>query len=238
MITNLSPHIGTTVFGQQLGELRLLRAVLRKQIMLGKTVTVHRNSYALTRAMFSGAWLKRTSCIFVVLSPKTVLVFPRMSMCRTLLDLAPALGTPTSSHLLFAPKQTNSSASQTGLSFGRFAEQSPLPGYRSSRGEQCRGYDGPLAFMEGKHWIDLQTGEDIAPTLAVSEVDERSDLEQVRPHSESSETSSLRFRTGMEKPSARCPNRRKSSSRLTCWVGASFRKRRIRSEHRDYPQLP
>ena len=34
-----------------------------------------------------------------------------------------------SSSLLFPPKRPNPSAPQTGLLFGRFAEQSPLTGY-------------------------------------------------------------------------------------------------------------
>ena len=37
--------------------------------------------------------------------------------------------TPTSSSLLYPPNRTNPCAPQPGLTFGRFAEQSPLTGY-------------------------------------------------------------------------------------------------------------
>ena len=82
-------------------------------------------------------------------------------MFRTLLDPAPfssTLSTPTSSSLLFPPNRKNPCAPQSGLSLGRFAEQSPLTGYEPNALVEVSStkVTTTLTFKESKHWIDLQ----------------------------------------------------------------------------------
>ena len=85
---------------------------------------VHRTSHALTRAIFSRAWLKLTlRCSLCALSPKHS-SFRAHVMFRTLLDFpltSLTLSTLTSSSLLFLSQWPTTSTPQAGFLFARFA---------------------------------------------------------------------------------------------------------------------
>ena len=85
----------------------------------------------------------------------------------------------TSSSLLNPPNRTNPCAPQSGLLFGRFAEQSPLTGYEPSAPVEVSSTEITTTLLPSRKASSETThnsGEDIVTTLAVSEVDERSDL--------------------------------------------------------------
>ena len=103
-------------------------------------------------------------------------------MFHTLLDHVPFSlqhVASISSSLLNPPNRTNPCAPQSGLWFGRFAEQSPLTGYEPSALVEVSSTEVTTTLLpSGKASIGSthNSGEDIVTTLAVSEVDERSDL--------------------------------------------------------------
>ena len=156
-------------------------------------------------------------------------------MFRTLHDPAPlssTLSTPTSSFFFFPPSRINPCAQQSGLLFGRFAEQSPLTGYEPNALVQVSSTEVTTTFLPSRKASISSTynsGGSIVTSLAVSEVDERTDLgmlalllltrERQAPHHpgfhhsnrESSETHSSHVRTSTGRPVPMCSNKRKSS---------------------------
>ena len=79
--------------------------------------------YAAPRTFHTRKLFSRVAQVaaFCVLSPETIILARMLcfALCLT-------LSTPTSSSLLFPPNWTNLCAPQSGLLFGRFAEQTPL----------------------------------------------------------------------------------------------------------------
>ena len=140
----------------------------------------HRASF--TRANFSRACFRCTSCIFLLcVVSKTD--HPRAHvMFRTMLDPAPlssGLSIPTSSSLLFNTNRKNPCAPQSGVLLGRFAEQFPLTGYEPNALVEVSSTEVTTTLLPSRKasiGSTYNTGEDIATTPAVSEVDERSDL--------------------------------------------------------------
>ena len=193
----------------------------------------HTTRTAHTR-IFSRAWLKRTSCIFVVCClqsnhPRAQVVF------RTLLDPAPlssTLSTPTSSSLLRPPNKTNLCAPQSGHLFGRFARQSPLTSYEPNAPVEVSCTEVMTTLLPGrKERLDRLTTlakTSRPPLLYWRWMKDR--IWECWPHHcqdkretsanpfriydsdrESSETPSSHFHTCVVKPVAMCSNKRKSS---------------------------
>ena len=115
-----------------------------------------------------------------------------------------------------------------------------------------------LTFEERKHRIDLQLWRRhrqypllywrwmkdqiwecwASPLLSQERETSANAFRIYHPERESSETSSSHFRSGMVKPVARCPNKRKSSRDSKCCVGPSLRKRKDSFWASRYPQFP
>ena len=102
-------------------------------------------------------------------------------MFHTMLDHVPFSlhHVASTSSLLNPPNRTNPCAPQSGLLFGRFAEQSPLTGYDPSAPVEVSSTEVTTTLLPSRKasiGSTHKSGEDIVTTLAVSEVDERSNL--------------------------------------------------------------
>ena len=85
----------------------------------------------------------------------------------------------TASSLLNPPNRTNPCAPQSGLLFGRFAEQSPLTGFEPSAPVEVSSTEVTTTLLPSRKASSGSThnsGEDIVTALAVSDVDDRSEL--------------------------------------------------------------
>ena len=143
--------------------------------------SVHRTVHVSHAQYFLARGSSAQAALFCVLSPKQS--SRAHVMFRTLVDPAPfssTLSTATSSSLLYPPNRTNPCALQSGLLFGPFAELSPLTGYEPNALVEVSSTEVTTVFLPSRKasiGLTYNSGEDIFSTPAVSEVDERSDLE-------------------------------------------------------------
>ena len=165
-------------------------------------------------------------------------------MIRTLFD--PPLTFPT---------LPTTSTPQTGLLFGRLAEQSPLTGFLAQSSVEVSSTETtPIVLLSRKGSIGstYNSGDDRATILAASEAGQRSVLGMLASatvsqqretsanpfgifHSdgENSETSFLRFRSGTVKTIARRQDKRKSSRDLGVVPDSHPEREKVLSQHRD-----
>ena len=197
--------------------------------------TVHRTSHASHAQTF----LALGSSVQAAFSVCCLETFILASVCRVShVDPAPFSSTLSIPTFLFScpSDRTNPCATPQGLLFGRMAEQSPLTGYEPNAPVEVNSAEFTPTLVpsrKGSIGSTFNSGEDIATTPAVSEVDGRSDLGMLASpllsqeretsanplgiyHSnrECSETRSSHVRTISEKPVAMCSNKRKSSREL------------------------
>ena len=159
--------------------------LFRLSRFLGLIVNSTLTSHAFTRANSSRACgssffkltLQCSLCAFSLKdsSPRTHAMF------RTLIDpplTSPSQSTPTSSSLLFPSHWLTTSTPQTGLLFGRFAEQSPLAGHEPNAPVEVSSTEATpimLPSRKGSLGSTYNSGDDLATSPAASEVGERSD---------------------------------------------------------------
>ena len=136
-------------------------------------------------------WLKffklTLQCSLCAVSPKHLTSRAHV-VFRTLLDwplISSSQSTPTSSSLLFPSHWPTTSTPQTGLLFGRFAEQSPLTGYEPSAPIEVSSTEATPSILllsrKGSLGSTHNSGDDLATTAAALEVGERSDLGMLAP---------------------------------------------------------
>ena len=136
-----------------------------------------------TRAIFSRAWLKRTSCIFFVCCLEKESLSHAHVMFHTLLDpplTSSALSTPTSSSLWTGqPPALHQQDSCLAVLPNSLRSQSPLTGYEPNVPVEVNSREVTptlLPLRKGSTGSTCKSGEDIATTPAVSAMDERSNL--------------------------------------------------------------
>ena len=119
------------------------------------------------------------SCTFLCVLLKTVILTSASHVSHLASLFSVQHDTPTSSSLLYPPNRTNPRAPQPGFLFGRFTEQSPLTGCEPNAPVEVSSTEVTTTLLHSRKasiGSTYNSGEDIVTTLAVSQVDERSDL--------------------------------------------------------------
>ena len=136
---------------------------------------VHRTAHVSHAQFYSPVAPAHKLHLCCVLSPNYSLSRAHV-MFRIMLVPAPfssTFSTPTSSSLLFPPSQSSPCATPQGLLFGRVAGHEPNAPVEASSPEVATTL---LPSRKTSIVSTNNSGEDIATTPAVSEVDERTDL--------------------------------------------------------------